>query len=446
MNLKSEKYTQSLTKGVISEQILTFAAPFIIGNICMQLYNYVDAIIVGQFLGKQALAAVGASSPFIFVLTSFITGITIGGSIIISKYFAKNDLEKINISASTISIITFIIGLIVTGLGFLFYKSILKNLNLPDDVLPLAVDYLYIYIIGMMPIFGYNTLTSLLRGVGNSRTPLYFLIGTSILNVILDIIFVVVCGWGVESVAWATVISQFIAYLSLQIFVNLKIKQLSIFQLKFSSKIAVETIKLGIPTSIQQLLVSSGTLALSYLVNMFGTDVIAAFASTQKVLILIMVIPINLSLAITTFTAQNYAVNNYKRIFEVLKITIKASMVVCFAVLVIFSMFSTNIIQMFTNDINIINIGKQYLLIISMSFWLFSLMMVFTGIIRGLGNTVIPMLIAFLSLWGVKLPTAYFLSIHYHEVGIWFSEPISWIVGFILSILFYFRLKRRYLK
>ncbi len=438
------KFTNNLTKGNIGEQILKFSAPFIFGSFCMQLYNYIDAVIVGRFLGENALAAVGATSPFIFVLLSFISGLTIAGGIIIAKYFVHNDVAKLSSASNTINYIILMIGLIVTALGYFFGEDLIKLISLPPTVNKLAVSYFSIYIIGLLPTFCFNSVTSILRGVGNSIIPLYFLIITAILNIILDIAFVVVFDWGMESVAWATVISQYLAFFSLWIFTIFKTKNIA-FNLKtfnFDKHIAYETIRLGVPTAIQQLLVSSGTVILISIITVFGTDVIAAYTSAQRVLILIMVLPINLSLALTTFVAQNYAAKRYDRVIDGFKSALKISLTICLAVLILLSMFSTFVIEMFTTNVNIINIGKQYIMIIALSFWIFNTMMLIFGLIRGLGNTIIPMIITLTALWIIKIPVAKYLAIDYHEVGVWFAEPISWSIGLLLSII-YFCYKRK---
>ncbi len=433
------KYSQNFTRGNITEQIVKFSTPFVLGNICMQLYNYSDSVIVGHYLGKEALAAVGASTPLIFVIVSFVTGITIGASIIVSRYFALNDRLKITQTSDTINIISVILGVAITFGAWLFIDDILSFFSLETQVKDYAINYLSIYILGIIPTFGYTALTALLRGIGNSTTPLYFLVYTAILNIILDLFFVIYLGLGIEAVAWASVIAQFLAYLVLGFYVNHKIKiiRLNILPKNINISIAKECLWLGIPTSIQQLVVSFGSLTLVSIVTLFGTDVVAAYTSAQRILILIMVIPINISLALTTFVAQNYAVNNYDRIRKALKETLKISMIAGFAILIIISMFSTNIMQTFTKDTNIINIGKQYLMIISLSFWIFNIMMMFNGTIRGLGNTIAPMIITAISLWIVKIPVAYILSKHINEVGVWLAEPISWSVGAVVIILYY---------
>ena len=442
------KFTNNLTKGNIGEQILKFSTPFVIGNFCMQLYNYVDAIIVGQFLGKDALAAVGSTSPIIFVLLSFVSGITIGGSIIVAKYFVANDNDKLSLAANTINYIVLGIGLFVTVLGYLFADEVIGLMSLPTKVSEIAVSYLRIFMIGLLPTFCFNSTMAILRGMGNSITPLYFLVITAILNIILDVAFVVVLGWGIESVAWATVISQYIAFFLLWMFTFCEIKHISfdLTKFNFDKDVAKETIKLGVPTAVQQLLVSAGTVVLISIVIQFGTDVIAAYTSAQRVLILIMVLPINLSLALTTFVAQNYAVKSYDRVIAGFKSAMKISLIACFAILILLSMFSASIIQMFTSDINIINIGKQYIMIIALGFWLFNIMMLFSGLIRGLGNTVVPMLITLFSLWLVKIPLAKLLSFKYNEVGVWFSEPISWAIGILLSMLYLYYKRKGLMK
>lgn len=433
------KSGNDFTKGNITESLLKFSFPFIIGSFAMQFYNWCDAIIVGRFISDESLAAVGASYPFIFTLIALGMGVSIGGSILISGFYAKKDYEKIHSTANTLYLTLFILGLVITIIGHYSNEYIMSLLSLPQSVLPLAISYLDIYILSIVFTFGFTALTAILRGVGDSITPLKFLIGSSILNIVLDIIFVCVFEWGITGAAWATVISQATIFVVAILITNSRFKYISlnIFKLNLDYKLFSKSLSLGLPAGLQQIFVAMGSLTLVSIIAPFDTDVIAAYTSAQRVLMFIMVIPINISLALTSFVAQNRAVNNFVRIRQVTIAALKITFISSTAILIALSMWGTPLMKVFTDNVNIINIGKQYLMIIGLSFWIFSIMMTLMGVIRGVGNTIIPMAITLLSLWIVKIPIAKLLSIPLKEVGVWLSEPASWSIGILLTIIAY---------
>ena len=198
-----------LSTGKVSKQIFLFSLPMLIGNVFQQAYNIIDSIIVGQFIGKEALAAVGASFPIIFLLVSLIIGIATGSTIMIAQFYGAKQIDKVKLVNSTLMIFLLIASLLITFFGYTWTESIFRLIQLPEELVPDATRYLKVYLLGLVFFFGYNGIAAVLRGLGDSKTPLYFMIVATVLNIILDLVFVVVLGYGVEGTAIATIISHF---------------------------------------------------------------------------------------------------------------------------------------------------------------------------------------------------------------------------------------------
>lgn len=249
---------KDLTQGKEGKQILLFAIPMFIGNIFQQLYNIVDSIVVGKFVGSVALAAVGASFPILFTLSALVAGITIGGSVLVSQYFGAKNLKKVKITSDTLQIFLLISSIILTIIFFIFSKPIFQFLSIPDEVLPDAVRYFDIVIVTTtLPSFMLFGISAILRGVGNSLTPIYFTIGSIILNMILDLLFVLVFNWGIEGVACATGISSVLAWLALWYHLNKREENIIKFNLnwkkwEFDWDNFRLSLKIGLPSGVQQ--------------------------------------------------------------------------------------------------------------------------------------------------------------------------------------------------
>ncbi len=266
---------QDLTIGKEGKLIFQFAAPMLLGNVFQQLFSIVDSIIVGNFVGKEALAAVGASFPVIFVAVSMIIGIVMGTTVVISQYFGAKDFVKVKRAIDTMYIYSFVAGFFATIAGLIFSEPLLRLLGLPEEIMPQAVQYLRIYLSGIIIFFGYNGTSAVLRGLGDSKTPLYFLIIATISNIILDLLFVAVFKLGVAGAAYATLLSNGIAFLLAILWLNNthKLIRIAIRGLHFDRDIFRQSIRIGLPTGIQYTLVAMGALALMGIVNTFGTNV-----------------------------------------------------------------------------------------------------------------------------------------------------------------------------
>lgn len=430
---------KDLTTGKESKLILEFAAPMLLGTIFQQLFSVVDSIVVGNFIGKEALAAVGASFPVIFVLVSLIIGIVMGTTVVISQYFGAGDLVKVKRAIDTMYIYCFVAGVILTIVGLIVAKPLLKLLDLPADILPQASQYLRIYLSGMLIFFGYNGTSAVLRGLGDSKTPLYFLIIATIANIILVLLFVGVFKWGISGAAYATLLANALAFGLAIYWLNSRheIIRIAIRGLHFDREIFRQSIRIGLPTGIQQTLVAIGALALLGIVNQFGTNVIAGYSVASRLDAMALVPAMSFSHALSTFVGQNIGANKPERIRTGLIATIKMSGIVTIATSLIIIFSGHLIMSLFTKDQAVIRTGDQYLTIVSAFYFMFTLMFIFNGLLRGAGDTLLPMFFSLLSLWLIRIPVAWFLSARIDETGIWWSIPVGWFVGLALAYFYY---------
>lgn len=430
---------KDLTVGKEGPLILKFAIPMLIGNVFQQLYNIVDSIIIGQYVGKEALAAVGAAFPLIFVLISFVIGIGMGFSIVLSQYFGAKDMEKVERTIDTMWNFLFVASLLVGILGIVFCRSILELTGLPEEVLPLATTYLRVYLSGTVLFFGFNGMTAILRGLGDSKTPLYFLVFATVMNIILDLLFVLVFKWGITGVAAATVISQGGAFFTMVFYINKNhsLISLRIRKMIFDRVIFRKCLNIGLPTGFQQTFVSLGMIAMYSIINGFGTDVVAAFSAAGRLDSFALLPAMNFAAALSTFVGQNMGANKPERVKKGMVETLKMTSIISVIVSLLFYFFGHILMKAFTNDVNVINIGTEYLIIVSSFYICFSAMFTFNGVMRGAGDTLIPMFITLLSLWLIRIPVAWGLSRVIGVPGIWWGVPVAWVFGGIASYIYY---------
>ena len=387
----------------------------------------------------MALAAVGASFPVIFIMVSMIIGLVMGTTVVISQYFGAKDFVKVKRAIDTMYIYSTIAGIITTILGLIISEPLLRLLGLPEDIMPQAVQYLRIYLSGIIIFFGFNGTSAILRGLGDSKTPLYFLIIATVANIILDLLFVAVFKWGVAGAAYATLIANGLSFGLAIYWLNKthKFIRIAIKGLHFDREIFQHSIRIGLPTGIQQTLVAMGALALMGIVNKFGTNVIAGFSVASRLDMLAMIPAMSFSQALSTFVGQNIGANKPERIRAGLIATLKMSGIVTI-VTTVFIVFTGHILMsLFTNDAEVIRLGDQYLTIVSSFYIMFTLMFIYNGVMRGAGDTLIPMFFSLFSLWIIRIPMAWFLSGKIGATGIWWSIPAGWLIGLALSFFYY---------
>lgn len=439
---------KDLTTGAEGKQILLFAVPMLIGNVFQQLYNIVDSIVVGKYVGSAALAAVGASFPILFTISSLVGGVTIGGSVLVSQYFGAKNYKKVKITSDTLQIFLLISSAVMSVVFFLLSRPIFTMLSIPEEVIPDAVRYFDIVILTTtIPTFSLFGISSIMRGVGNSKTPIYFAVGSIILNTVLDLVFVLVFGWGIEGVAWATGIATLTGWGALWYYLNKKEDSMIRFNLNYKKwefdwdnfRISL---KIGLPSGIQQVLVGVGSMALLSIVSPYGVSVLAAYTAAGRVDMFVSMPAMNLAAALSSFVGQNLGANRFDRIKKGLWETLKYSTAICIFLTLIAVLFGEDIMGLFVqqNSIHhdeIIRIGKEYLLIVTSFYIVFSTMFVVNGVTRGAGATMVPMLITTLSLWIIRIPLAYLLSAKFGVSGVWWSIPIGWTFGCLGAIIYY---------
>ena len=428
-----------LTNGPVWKVIVRFALPLLVGNLLQQLYNITDSIIVGQFLGKEALAAVSASFFIYYFIISLVIGVGSGTSVVVSQFFGAKQYDKVQRAFSSFFIFMLVAGVMLSITGIIFAEPIFRLTNTPEEVIPGAVAYFRIYIGGTFLFVTFNSIISILRGVGESVRPMIFIFITTVLNIVLDLLFIVGFGWGIEGAARATVIAQGIGMCVALGYVNNTHPLLSIKKqdLLFDMKLFKEGLKIGLPTSVQQCAIALGLIALLGIVNSFGTDTLTAYGAAGKIDTIITQAVLTLSGALAAFCGQNIGAGRFDRVRKGLRFTMLVNVLFGLITFTAIYFFGDEMMRAFTNDPAVIAIGKEYLLIIGGFFIVHGALNIYNGALRGAGDTVFTMVSSLLCLWLIRIPLAYQLSAWYGRQGIWWAIGISIGIGLLITYIYY---------
>ena len=438
-----ERKTIKMTEGNPFYTILIFAIPMILSNLFQQFYNVIDTLIVGNRLGKDALAAVGSSSSIIAVFVQLSTGLALGGSIVISQYFGAGKTEKIRQCATTSAIFSGVVGLVSMVLILLFAKPLLLFVNTPEEIVSMGVAYLRFYFLGAVPIFIYNAFSSVYNALGNSRTPLKFLIISSILNVVLDLVFIIVFEWGVAGAAIATAISQCLAMI---LAIKDVPKLLAEFPKEegssyFDKELLVMMLKFALPSALQQSIVSFGSVIVQATINSFGSAVIAGSAAASKVINLAISIPINYANAYSNYVGQNMGAKKLERVWPGLKSSILFCGAVSFIMTLLLLFFTEPIIRLFVSEtdadmLQVVEVGVEYVQVVGSCLIVFSTFMLIKGTFKGSGDMSWFILTTLLSFFIRLIVTVGFAGRFGVDV-IWWAFNLGWIISLLLSIARY---------
>lgn len=441
----SKTIGRDLTEGSIVKHLIAFSSPLLLGNVFQALYNTVDSIWVGQFLGPEALGAVSVSFPITFVLISMVMGITMATSVLVSQYAGAKDTDMISKTINNSFFLLGIAAVVFTGLGLIFSRKVLIFLNTPKDILGYAVEYLNIYLLGLVFTFGYNVISSVLNGLGDSKTPVKFLIIATITNIILDPLLIFGFGFfpkmGIAGAALATILSQALSFfLAFRFLIksNHLIKP-DFRNFKLDRELVWKLIKIGLPAGMQQIVVSMGLTMMTGIINLFGSNAVAAFGATSKLDQFAHMPAMSLGLATSALTGQNLGAQKHERVKEVFKWgNILAASITAVIVILIMA-FPRAILRTFTSAPHVLDIGSRYLRIVGISYIPFSLMFVTNGILRGAGDTLPTMIFSIVSLWLIRIPLARYLSAFeaLGVDGIWMAIAISSIISMTMSIAYY---------
>lgn len=356
---KRKKKSISMTEGNIVKSLLLFSIPLILGNLLQQTYNTVDSIIVGNYVGSSALAAVGSSTALINLLIGFSQGISVGAGVIVSHSIGAKDNKKIELSVHTAMMLSILLGTFLSIVGFIFTPQLLEWMKTPVEVMSESITYLRLFFLGTVFNIVYNMEAGILNAVGNSKRSLLYLGVASVTNIILDIIFVKILGMGVSGVAIATNISQFIScILALRFLVKVSDNyKVYLNKIKIHKETAIKIVKIGLPTGVQSMVVSLSNVLIQSSVNTFGASVMAGFGAYLKVDGFNILPVLSLGMASTTFTGQNYGAGKKDRVKKGLWITIAMGVIYTTVIGILLFIFSQSIMQLFTQDEKIIDAG-----------------------------------------------------------------------------------------
>lgn len=428
-----------MTSGNPYRLILLFTAPLLLGNVFQQLYNMVDSMVVGNFIGEQALAAVGTGFPIIFMLSSLFMGLSVGATIMISQYYGAKDMENVRGTINTIYTATMVGIVPLTVIGILSSEPLLRLMNVPDDgTLEMAKIYMLVIFIGMIGNLGFNINAGILQGFGDSRTSLLFLAVAAIINIVLDLVFTF-CGMGVFGVALATIIAQVSSWLFGVYFINkhYTFLHISLFKFQFNRSLFNKAIRLGVPSGIQQALFSVGIMAMQALVNSYGSSFIAGFNGSNKIDTFVFLPIQSISSAVTTYVGQNVGAARLDRV----KRGTKAGLVlgVCGSLLISGLVYplSALLMRMFSQSPDVISAGVSYLHSLLPFYFLCAVLFILSAVLRGAGSMVVPMAASLISLWIARIPIAYWIAGQFGKDFIYYSYPVSWALGVVIVLIYY---------
>ena len=437
--MDKRKGNTDLTEGKVWKVIVRFAVPLLVGNLLQQFYNITDSIIVGQFLGKEALAAVSASFFIYYFIISLVIGVGSGTTVVISQLFGAKQYQKVQLAFSSFFIFMLVGGIILSIAGIIFAEPVFRLTNTPEEVIPQAVAYFRIYIGGTFLFVTFNSIISILRGVGESVRPMLFILITTVLNIAFDLLFILVFKWGIEGAARATVVSQGIGMCIALAYVNNTHPLLSIKKqdMLFDWKLFKESLKIGLPTSVQQCAIALGLIALLGIVNSFGTNTLTAYGAAGKIDTIITQAILTLSGALAAFCGQNIGAGRLDRVKKGVQFTMYTNIALGLLTFAAVYLFGNEMMRIFTKDIDVVAIGKEYLLIIGGFFIVHGALNVYNGALRGAGDTLFPMITSLVCLWLIRIPLAYYLSSWLGRNGIWWAIGISITIGLIVTFFYY---------
>ena len=441
--------TNDMTKGNPVKLILLFSIPLLIGNVFQQFYSMVDTIIVGRFVGVDALAAVGSTGSMVFLVNGFATGLTSGFAVLVSQKFGAKDekaLRKATASAITLTVISVIVATIVSLLGA---KPLLKLMNTPENIMGDAYIYVKIIYGGIIATVAYNFIASILRALGDSKTPLYFLIVSSVLNIILDLVFIINFKMGVAGVAYATIISQGVSAILCLIYTY---KRFTILRLKkedFNVKRRYyhKHLKIGIPMALQFSITSIGIMTVQGALNVFGSTVIASYTAASKALQLVMQPAITFGVTMATYCGQNLGAKEYGRIKEGVKECTKISIITSIIAGAVLMFLGKYFVMMFISnpDAEILKYAQQVLDISAIFFIPLGLIFIYRNALQGIGDSFVPMMAGAYELIARAL-VAFALPKYLGFIGICLADPVAWFAASIPLGITYFRRIRSLLK
>lgn len=428
---------QDFTQGNIWKLLLIFSGPILLSNLLQTSYQFIDSLWIGNLLGAEALGAVAVSSTVIFTVLAFIIGINNATLTILSQLKGKNDSQQMREYVNAFIVILTIMAIVLGVLGFIFSKHILLLLGTPDSMIDQATSYLKINFIGILFLFGYNFIGTVFRALGNSKTPLRFVLIAVILNTILDPLFIYVFDWGIEGGAIATVVAQGIAFIY-GLMLSLKHKLIPFSVPKIPKRSEVKLIlEQGIPAGLQMTVISAGSAAIMSVVTGFGSDVVAGYGAAQRLDSLLMLPAHALGTAVNSMAGQNIAANKWERVHKITLYATLLNLAAMLLVAVILFIFARQGIQMFTKEEGAVQFGTQFVQIMAFFYPFLGFNFVWNGVVRASGAMFQVLILNLISFWLLRYPLIFLFSAFMGEAGIGFGMGISLVISSIIAFSYY---------
>ncbi len=444
---------RDLTIGKPLTGITLFAIPLLLGNLAQQLYNTVDAIVVGRYVGDAALGAVGLAGPILNLMIVLFMGISTGATIVVSQYFGAKDRQSLSQSVGTTITLTLCSGLVMTVLGLLCSRPLLLLLDTPESMLDMSSDYLTIIMLGITGMAMYNILSGVLRGLGDSVSPLCYLLVASGLNIVLDIAFITLLGMTTDGVAWATIIAQTLSAL-------LCVRKLCRMRdtlvlgrdtLRPDRPIMARIVRLGMPAGMTQMIFSLSSILIQSLTNSLGPNVVTAVTAVMRVDGFAMMPNFTFGVAATTFTGQNVGAGRFDRVQRGARDTLLLAVGTATVLVALILLFGAQLMRVFTQTAEIISVGVSMMQVLAVGYIAFAVTQALQGVMRGAGETVIPMWISVITTVVVRMPIAYVWAHLTRSAANPAGDPmclygsllISWVLGAAMSVYVYYRGKWR---
>lgn len=442
--------SNQITEGIIWKQLLLFFFPIVFGTFFQQLYNTIDTVIVGQFVGKEALASVGGSAAQILgLVVGFFTGLSSGAAVVIAQYFGARDERSVGESLHTAYAFSIVGSIVISVIGFILSPSLLRWMNTPAELIPDSTVYLQIYFVGILFVFIFNIGSSILRAVGDSRHPLYYLIACCFVNIFLDLLLVVVFHMGVAGVAYATLISQAVSAILVthKLMKSSDILMLKLKNIRLYKNVLKHQLAIGLPTGIQAVMYSISNVIIQAALNSFGTDTVAAWSAYGKLDALYWMIISAIGISITTFVGQNYGARKYDRVKKSVNVCLGMALLISILTTIFLMAARKPLFSLFTQDAQVVRIGSEMLALITPCYVFYVFIEVLSGALRGMGDVLIP---TGITLGGVCVLRLIWIAgtLHFAPTVnmIIYSYPITWIVTAVLFIGYYIYKKKKILK
>ena len=429
-----------MTEGKPIRLISRFAFPMLLGNLLQQAYNIVDSVVVGNFVGKEALAAVGNSFIVMLLLVSVFTGIGIGASILIAQFFGSGQKEKLQSTVDTLYIAMVVGAAVITVSGIVCARPFLNLMNTPQgDTMEMSALYLKTMFAGTFVSFGYNINNAILQGVGDSKSSLLFLSIATVINIVLDLVFVTVFDMGIFGVALATLIAQCAAFLFGVWYRNRTITlfRISLRHIKFDMSILSRCIRIGLPAGVQNALFSIGTVVLQRLVNGHGSAFMAGYSATNKIDTFVFMPLLSFANATSTYVGQNIGAKKLDREKQGVRSTLFISIVLSVSISILIMVLGRYLLMAFTHDEEVLHTGQEFIMRLMPGYFLLAVIFILGAAVRGAGKSLMPMVITFVSLIIVRVPSAYLFNYISGKYDIFWCYAAGWLAGALIITPYY---------